>query len=256
MPRHIFLLMGQSNMAGFGCVNPADPWQPGDRDPVDGVFMLTGQGTVRSAGWWRPVRWRPAAHPLHRHQNSSRLGLAIEFARRYRDVRPGVEVGLIPCAWGGAEIARLHRGSPIYRNAMRRCAIARRAGEIRAVLWQQGESDSDTPAHTAAYESKLRRMIADLRADLGQPELAWIIGDLSHFFQDFVRPDDPPRAERISTIRSILRQVAASDPRTAFVESTGLQSPPGDIVHFNRDSYLTFGRRYAESLLALESSLD
>ena len=251
--RHVFLLMGQSNMAGYGCVKPGDPWQPGDRDPVDGVFMLSGQGTIQASGWWRPVDWRPAAHPLHRHQNSSRFGLGIEFARRYREARPGTVVGLIPCAWGGAGISRLHRGSPIYQNALRRAAIARQTGTIRAVLWHQGESDSDTPQNTASYEGRLRRMIADLRADLHQPELPWIIGDLAPFFEDFVRDADPALAGRFATIRRILRDVAASDPQAAFVETTCLRPPPGDHVHFNRDSYLTLGHRYAEALLALES---
>ena len=246
---HIFLLMGQSNMAGFGCVKPDDPWQPGDRDPLPGAFVLTGQGTIRSSHWWVLPRWKPARHPLHRHQNSSRFGLGLDFARAWMGAHPGVNVGLIPCAWGGAPISKLDRGTPIWRNAVRRARRAARDGILRGVLWHQGESDTENEILAAAYEGKLRTLVADFRETLEIPDLPWVLGDFAPVFRD--RPRDQLRARCIETVRSALRNIAAQDPHIAFVETDGLPSPPGDNAHFNRDALVELGRRYAEAMLEI-----
>jgi hypothetical protein len=130
----IFLLMGQSNMAGYGCVRAEDPWQPGDQEPVPGVLVLGGQCTLKSRiprGW---TRWRPAAHPLHLNQRSAAFGLGLPFALHLRDRLTDMTIGLIPCAWGGAPIDRLGPGSPLYANAILRARIAAKSGTLAGVL--------------------------------------------------------------------------------------------------------------------------
>jgi len=243
----VFLLMGQSNMAGYGCVRPEDPWQPGDRDPLPGAWVLTGQGTVRSSHWWRILRWEPGRHPLHRHQNSSRFGMGLDFARAWMEARPEAQVGLIPCAWGGAPIDKLNRGTPIWSNAVRRARRAARDGAIRGVLWHQGESDTETGDLAAAYGEKLRRLIADFREVLEIPELPWVLGDLAPVFRNRLR--DPVGTRCIETVRAALRETAEMDEHVAFVETDGLPSPPGDHAHFNRDALVALGRRYAKAML-------
>lgn len=105
----MFLLMVQSNMAGYGGIAPGDPWLPGDKDPVPGVLVLDGQGTEANAYPVEPIQWRPGAHRLHLHQNTAQFGMGMDFAKSYRASHPGVTVGLIPCAWGGAGIDMLKK---------------------------------------------------------------------------------------------------------------------------------------------------
>jgi len=86
---HVFILMGQSNMSGYGKLLPED------RKPVPRVVKLPTKGKQT---------WQPAAHPLHNRLKSDRFGLGLPFASSYLKENPGVTVGLIPVAWGGAGI--------------------------------------------------------------------------------------------------------------------------------------------------------
>lgn len=247
---HIFLLMGQSNMAGYGGIAINDPYLPGDKDPVPHILVLDGQGTHGDATPVEPIAWRPGAHPLHLHQGTAQFGLGIDFAREYLKSHPGVTVGLIPCAWGGAEIISLNKGSAIYANAMERVKKACQDGVINGVLWHQGESDSVDKAHADAYESRLRQLIRDLRTDCDSPRLPFIIGNLAEFYG--VCPDHSVRIKLINQVRGILFRVASGEPDANFVPTTGLESADENFVHFNRSSYILFGQRYARALLEVQ----
>ena len=241
----IFLLMGQSNMAGFGCVRAEDPWQPGDRDPVPGVLSLGGQCTLKSAiprGW---TRWRPASHPLHLNQGSAAFGLALPFAIRLREEMPDCMIGFIPCAWGGAPIDSLGPGSPLYTNAVRRARIASEAGTLAGVLWHQGESDADLESLAPSHAAKLGALVRQLRLDLATPSLPFLIGDLGGFGDEKRKPEFVARR---ATVRAGLRRVATEDEHAAFIESTGLLGV--DAVHFGRSALVEFGHRYAAAYLA------
>jgi len=86
---HVFLLMGQSNMAGG---IPGDQLTAEDKTPVPHIVLRRGNG------------WIPAAHPLHLGGKKNGFGLGLPFAREYLRNHPGVTVGLIPCASGGKRI--------------------------------------------------------------------------------------------------------------------------------------------------------
>jgi hypothetical protein len=63
---HIFMLMGQSNMAGCGKL------ENGDTTPEPGVLAIP---TKCEGGF----AWKPAAHPLHNRLSSDRFGLGLPF---------------------------------------------------------------------------------------------------------------------------------------------------------------------------------
>lgn len=247
---HVFLLMGQSNMAGYGGIAAGDPYLPGDKDPVPCILVLDGQGTEASATPVEPMAWRPGAHRLHLHQNTAQFGLGMDFAKAYLKTHPGVTVGLIPCAWGGAGIDMLKKGTPIFKNAMERMKFAQAQGVIKGVLWHQGESDTVTVALLDAYEGKLRGLMADVRAEANDPHLPFAIGNLAEFYGECA--DHKPRIAQINQMRETLRRIGTEGPDTVFVPSTGLASADKNFVHFNRVSYIEFGHRYAEALTRLQ----
>ena len=242
----VFLLMGQSNMAGFGCVRPDDPWQPGDHHPAPGVLVLGGQGNLKSPRPYGRTCWRPAVHPLHLNQKSAAFGLGLPFALRLRQEMPDCMIGLIPCAWGGAPIDHLGTGSQLYANAVRRARFATRSGTLAGVLWHQGETDADSESAAPAHAGKLSALMAGLRRDLSSPQLPFLIGDLGDFADERRKP---AAVQRRNIVRSGLRRIAAEDPHAAFVESAGL--PGVDMVHFGRDALVEFGNRYATAYLNL-----
>jgi len=228
---HVFLLMGQSNMSGYGAILPED------RKPVPLVVKLPTVGEMK---------WQPAAHPLHNRLPSDRFGLGLPFAVEYLTKNPGVVVGLIPLARGGAPIDSMKKGSTIYADAMKKVKYAQTQGVIKGVLWHQGESDTVTRKAADSYEKKLHQLIADLRKDVGNDRLPFIVGNLAEFYGTDKEHNAPDRVKRIDAVREVLRALPQKVPFTGFVESTDCASPDKHMVHFDRKSYIILGTRYAE----------
>lgn len=245
---HIFLLMGQSNMAGYGGVVESDPWQPGDKDPVAGVWALTGQHQLDADTSIKEVKWIPAKHPLHILQSSAQFGMGMDFAKEYMKTHPGVTVGLIPCAWGGAPIDWLKKGTPHYANGIMRAKRAAKDGVIKGVLWHQGESDSVTPELAVLYQNKLDSLVGDLRADLNNSRLAFVCGDLAEFYG--IGRSDVHKAG-IPIVRRTLHELPFRLPYTYCVATDGLKSPDTHYVHFDRWSNIQLGKRYAQAFTIL-----
>lgn len=236
---HVFLLMGQSNMSGYGRVLPEDTL------PIPGVTMLRGWET-------KAVKWEPARQPIHNRLKSDQFCLAGPFARAYRDAHPGVTVGLIPVAWGGAAITEINKGTAAYADAIAKAVIAREKGVLKGVLWHQGESDSVNAERAQAYAARLKQLVLDLRADLGEPDLPFIAGNLAEFYGTGPEHNAPERVALIDEVRAALRDLPNRLPHTAFVESAGLRAREKHQVHFDRESLITLGKRYAAACETLE----
>jgi hypothetical protein len=233
---HVFLLMGQSNMSG------GTKMLPEDKKPTAHVVMLP---TISK----RPLMWQPAAHPLHNRRPN--FGPGLSFAVEYLKDKPGVVVGLIPVAWGGSPIDGLKAGTPTYKDAIKKAKFASAEGEIKGVLWHQGESDTVTVERSESYEGKLHQLILDLRRDLGVADLPFIVGNLAEFYGTGKDHRAPDRVRRINKIRKVLRSVPDKIADTEFVESTGCTSPDKHMVHFDRRSYLVLGERYARAFASV-----
>ncbi len=221
----LFLLVGQSNMAGRGKLEDQDKIAP----PRVWTFN-------------RNQKWAPATDPLHFDKDSAAVGPGRTFGRTVSDALPKIQVGLIPCAVGGTSIARWKKGGELYNNAVARARKAMKHGTLKAILWHQGESDlgkSDIPR----YQESLRRLIADFRADLNAPGVPFIIGEIGCFYQ---RRD----SEGIDAFNEGLRAFASTERNCACVGSEGL-TPLRDNLHFNAKSARELGRRYAAAYLKL-----
>ena len=237
---HIFLLMGQSNMAGHA------PLEAGDEKPVPHVVAIPTKSKADFA-------WKPAAHPLHnRLPATDRFGLGLPFAIEYLKSNPNVTVGLIPVAWGGEQIDHLNKGSPTYQDAIAKMHRAAQQGILKGVLWHQGESDTVNKGFADSYAKKLDQLVADLRHDLDEPKLPFIAGDLAPFYGTSPEHNAPQRVIQINLVRQALRNLPHRVPQTAFVESAGLKSEDAHMVHFDRASYIELGKRYAQAFAGLE----
>lgn len=243
---HVFVLMGQSNMAGFATLIDGDTIAQKD------MFNLLGQkkskwGTKFNAET-EEIKWVQAKHPLHAVHNSDRFGLAIEFGREYLKNHPGVKIGFIPCAWGGAPIEELDKGTAIYKNALERIEYAKKRGTIKGVLWHQGESDTVNKELANSYETKLHQLIKDLRTDIKIQNLPFIVGDLANFYGIDRTPE---HTQGIITVRKTLRSLPYKISNTGFVESIGLRWEGDGYVHFDRNAYIELGKRYEKEYRSL-----
>lgn len=232
---HLFLLAGQSNMAGRGKVAPQDQ----KVHPRVLVFNKQGQ-------------WVPAVDPLHFDKPGIvGVGLGRSFAIEVADANPEITIGLIPVAVGGSPIAAWEPGgyhastkTHPYDDALQRAKKALPVGTLKAILWHQGESDSQ-PKLAEVYEQKLHQLIARLRAEFGAPSVPFIAGQMGQFSE---RPwsDAKKRVDRAH------RELPDKVPHCAFVDSDGLKHK-GDEVHFDAASYRELGKRYAKAYQAMTS---
>lgn len=223
---HLYLLIGQSNMAGRGKVDAES--QP--NDPRLLVFNREG-------------KWAVAADPLHWDKPSAGVGLGLAFAKAMAAAQPGVTIGLIPCAVGGTPLKRWQKGGDLYEVAVARAKAASASGTLAGALWHQGESDSGKADTASSYRERFEQMLKDLRADLGAKDLSVVAGELGEFHVKRVGANS-------QAINDALHAVAAALPRTACVDAKELKHG-GDNLHFDAASLREFGRRYAKAMLAL-----
>lgn len=228
----LFLLVGQSNMAGRGAVEEED------RTPHPRVLMLNKAG-----------KWVPAADPMHFDKPAAGVGLGKTFGKLVAEANPSVTVGLIPCAVGGSpidawkpdEFYEPTKSHP-WDDAIRRAKLALSAGELKGILWHQGESDSNDKL-AAGYAAKLDDLIARLRRELNAPNVPFIAGQMGVFA-------DVPWSDAKKVVDQAHQQLPSRVALTAFVNADGLKHK-GDKVHFDSASLREFGRRYAEAYFKL-----
>lgn len=230
---HLYLLMGQSNMAGRGKIGAED------KTPHPRVLLFTLQD-----------KWEPAVEPVT-HDKPTMLGVGpgLAFGKAMAADDAGATIGLVPCAVGGTPLKRWERNGDLYSNAVQRARLAMREGTLKGIIWHQGESDSGTATNANSYGDRLSRMIQDIRADLGTPDLPFVAGQIGEFLYD----RGPGHAAYPRVVNAALAALPEKVPATAFAPSKGLKDK-GDQLHFDAPSQRELGRRYATEMLRLQSA--
>ncbi|MDX2072664.1 MAG: sialate O-acetylesterase [Haliscomenobacter sp.] len=129
----VFLLAGQSNMAGRGIVEAQDALT----DPR--IFSINSKGEVILA-----------KEPLHFYE-PSRVGLdcGLSFGKTLlKGVPKKVSILLLPTAVGGSSMRQwlgdsTYREVKLWSNFLEKVAIGKKYGQIKGILWHQGESDAN-----------------------------------------------------------------------------------------------------------------
>ncbi len=229
---HLFLLAGQSNMAGRGKADAAS----GRTDPR--IIALDKNGA-----------WKIAADPLHWDKPAAGTGIGRPFAATILKRNPGIAVGLIPTACGGSPIAAWQPGkywnqtkSHPWDDSIAAAKKAMRDGTLKAVLWHQGEADCG-PGKSDAYEKNLEALITRLRRELNSPDLPFIIGQLGNFPRK-------PWTEHHKTVDAAQRAVAKRLKNVAFVP-INKPSSIGDNLHFDTATLRRFADGYAKAYLGM-----
>jgi hypothetical protein len=224
-----YLLIGQSNMAGRGKYNPQE-----DSFPKGKVFILDDKDKFKEL----------QPYPFINHYSTIRKSAAqispgYSFGKELLKDDPETAFGFVSNARGGTSIEEWKKGTHYFNEAVRRTKEAMKDGELKAILWHQGETDyrevikhkGEEKKYLEAYFENLRQFIKDLRAEIGAEKIPFIAGQLNSGFAPF--------NERILTLPNEIDNVYV-------VKTDGLKTV--DDSHFDRDSVLELGRRYAEKL--------
>ncbi|KAK7383186.1 hypothetical protein VNO78_28859 [Psophocarpus tetragonolobus] len=232
VPRDIFVLAGQSNMAGRGGVfgGKWDGDVPPECRPSPWVLRFSAQ-----------LKWEEACEPLHADIDVTKtcgVGPGMAFANELVKTHGPGFVGLVPCAVGATKISQWSRGSRLYNQLVQRAALAmgEDGGTIRALLWYQGESDTVTKIDAESYKDKMERFIINLRSDLNLPSLLVIQVALASGEGKFI--------EKVRRA-----QMGITLPNVKCVDAKGLRLKP-DQLHLTTMSQVHLGIRLARAYLA------
>ncbi|MBL7740820.1 MAG: sialate O-acetylesterase [Chitinophagaceae bacterium] len=226
---YLFIMAGQSNMAGRGFVQP--------QDTLSSVQVFTLD---------KNNEWVYAKEPLHYYE-PTRTGLdcGLSFGKKLASLYgKKISIGLIPCAVGGSSIEQwlgdsTYRGVTLYSNLLTKARIATTHGTIKGVLWHQGETNATTKNYKN-YKEKLTTFFTKLRNDLGDPALPVYAGELSSFLS---RKNNP----FADSVNNDLHSLAASITNLYIIPAGDL-TPNADSIHFDSRSQRIMGNRFAEKV--------
>lgn len=228
--KQIFILSGQSNMAGRAGVKNKhwDGILPPQCSSDQSIIRLTAH-----------LKWEPAHEPLHADIDTKKVcgvGPGMSFANAAKD-RVGL-VALVPCAVGGTAIKEWARGAHLYENMIKRAKAAVESdggGRMRAMLWYQGESDC-TQHDADLYKGNMEKLIYNIREDLHLPDLPIIQVALASGDKKY-----------IEKIREAQKGIDLAN--VVCVDAKGLELKE-DNLHLTTGSQVQLGQMLADAYLA------
>lgn len=241
----IYLCIGQSNMAGRGTI------LEGDRDIIPNVYILDDND--------QPVK---AKAPLNLYstvrKKASIQGInpAWSFSKTVAE-QTGRKILLVVNARGNTGIGKWKKGAEqltysqkenddqekwgqtipsLYGEAVRRTTVAMNYGELRGILWHQGEANHATSKDS--YKSVLAGIVNNLREDLGvTSSVPFVVGQIGQTTYE----DSDEMNATLSEVGSYVQN--------AFCASSVGCEMNDDNLHFSRDGQILLGNRYAKIIL-------
>ncbi len=225
----VFLLIGQSNMAGRA------PIKKSQQDTLQQVFLFNDSSFV------------PAVNPLNQYSTVrkpiswQKLNPGYAFGKTLA-IHLHQKIGLVINARGGTKIEWWEKGYHgnndfnLYEKALKAIKEAQKHGILKAILWHQGESDPHLSKE--AYLSKLKKLVSDLRQDLGT-DVYFLAGELGRW------------RSSAKTVNQAISEIPQKINNADFIKSDELHPLKGDSTnpHFNNQSQLILGKRYALKIL-------
>lgn len=241
----VYLMIGQSNMAGRGEMTDSD------KDIIPGVYILDDKDSIV-----------PASAPLNiystvrKKKKMQGVNPSMSFCKIVSE-KTSRKILLVVNARGGTTIEQWmknYNGSErfnarigddpekdgkaipsLYEEAVRRTRIAMQYGQLKGILWHQGEGNSDEYA-SKQYLSQLSRFVMDLRNDLNAPGVPFVAGEIYEGYRN------------AKNFNRQIRKISRKIDNAYCVSSKGCTSNP-DHLHFSRDGQILLGKRYATIIL-------
>lgn len=225
----VFILAGQSNMAGRGFVEPADTISNRRVLSIDKNGQLVY-----------------AKEPLHFYE-PTRTGLdcGLSFGKTLINNLPdSITILLIPAAVGGSSVAQwlgdsTYRNVKLLTNFRSKVDIAKSYGNIKGILWHQGESDAN-PAGISTYEVKLSTLFEVFRSIISNKSLPIMVGSLGSYSGDKTNWE---------LINKQIQDVAEKDSLLYIIPTSDLKDK-GDKIHFDSEGQRRMGERMAYKFLS------
>jgi len=226
----IFILAGQSNMAGQGERSKLPAAYR--RNPTNVSFYHNGYKTSLN-------------HFAH-------FGPEISFAHAISKRFPRHKIKLIKFAVGGtsmlawspnwsaqrANLTKNASAGPLFKKLMQtaNASYDAKTSRISGVLWLQGEADAKYPAVARQYMTNLRNFVVALRRQLDNRPTQFLVAGVNPPVKYF------PASALVNRSQ---KQVVASLPNMRFINTADL-SKRADQLHYDTVGQLKLGRRFAK----------
>ena len=225
----VFILAGQSNMAGRGFVEPQDTI------PNERVFTINKNGEVIIA-----------KEPLHFYE-PIRTGLdcGLSFGNTLcQHIPDSISFLIIPTAIGGSSTTQwlgdsLKRNVKLLTNFKEKVKIGMKYGQIKGILWHQGEADAN-PESVPLYKNRLSKLFSEFRQIVNNEELSILIGELGVYSDN----------ENWLKINEQIHLYAATDSNVTVINTSDLKEK-GDKEHFNSAGQRIMGERFANAFIKM-----
>jgi hypothetical protein len=222
----VFILAGQSNMAGRGKVEPIDTI------PNPRILSINKNGSLIVA-----------KEPLHFYETSmTGLDCGLSFGKELlKHVPDNISLLIIPTAVGGSSISqwindKSFRNVTLLSNFKDKVEIGKKYGKIKGVLWHQGENDATSKETIEIYDEQLRELFALFRNETDNQALPILLGELG----TYSKTDESWRE-----INSKIEEFIKTDSNVYLIRTSDLKHK-GDNVHFNSEGQREIGKRFAE----------
>ncbi|TCD28340.1 sialate O-acetylesterase [Pedobacter psychrodurus] len=221
----VFILAGQSNMAGRAKIEP--------QDTVTNkrILLMNSNGKIAIA-----------KEPLHSYEpDMAGLDCGLSFGNMLlKNVPDSVSILLVPAAVGGSSIDQwlgdsLHRGVKLFTNFTQLVKMCGQYGQLKAILWHQGESDAN-PKKALFYQKKLQNLFAKFRSETDNLKLPILTASIGTF--KLQNTDQ-------KLINKAIKDNAIEDPNTFLIKTDDL-SDRGDELHYDSKSQRKMGKRFAK----------
>jgi len=225
----IFILAGQSNMAGRGPLDSRE-YDFGDHK----VLQLDSE-----------LKWKPAKDPVH-FDKPERCGVGPGLAFVETLIAEGAInekfIGMLPTAVGGTTIQQWV--DSLADEAILKIKQASSKGKIKGILWHQGESDACiSKENVETYGRRLVSVLEKLRQACDDC-VPIILGEIGAFVED------RKNFMFVKDVNKIICDIPEFLDNSSSIRCSDL-GHKGDSLHFDAESARKMGSRYAQAFLKL-----
>ncbi|OVE77722.1 hypothetical protein BVX99_01880 [bacterium F16] len=224
----VFLLAGQSNMAGKGKIREL---KPPYSEPLQKIMMWN----------WKGQAWSALTPGIGNRRGQ--VGPEISFGHAIAKAFPGEDVRLIKFAidgtslyddWSPKEKKKPYTGfMSIAKKALGNLDAAKVNYEIAGMLWLQGESDAHENK-AGDYGTNLTEFIAHMRTNFKTSDMPFIIARVRSYYGG--------KTGQAKIVRDTQVKIAESDKNAGWFDTDDLPLSKG---HYTTVGLIEVGKRFA-----------
>ncbi|MBN1394552.1 MAG: hypothetical protein JW959_05985 [Pirellulales bacterium] len=246
----VFLLGGQSNMAGVGgypggMIN-------GETIPPEPAMPAPYNVAQPDVQFWYNNAWTDL-RPGFGYQ-STEFGPEVTFGYRLNELFPDDDIYLVKYAVSGANLAVDWNpgGGTCYNTfkstvnaALQNLSNNGRDPVVAGMIWMQGESDAHNSTYAPLYGTNLASLINTVRSDFSAPEMQFVVGRITNVYAWGTEAD-------MALVRTAQEAVPGIVGDASWINTDDLQ-----VVytgHYGTEGQVNLGIRFANEFIVPEPS--